>query len=116
MRLGADDLHRVLVGAHRPVGAEAEEDRSQVGGRLDVERRVIREARPGDVIGDADGEAPLGPLPAELLEDPGGHSRRELLRGQPVTTADHEGHDIALCVCVRLGKGGDDVEKERLPE
>ena len=43
--LGAEDLDRVLVRADRAVRAEAEEDRAHRLGRLDVERRVVGQAR-----------------------------------------------------------------------
>src|SRR4029077_8583709 len=45
--LGAEDLDRVLVRADRAVRAEAEEDRADRAGRLDVQRPVIRQAPAG---------------------------------------------------------------------
>ena len=57
----ADDLDRRLVGPHRAVGAEAEEQRRHLAGRAgDGEVAVDVEAQVGHVVGDPDGEAPLG--------------------------------------------------------
>ena len=98
-RFGAEDLDRVLVGPDRPVGPEAEEDRPQRLGRLDVERRLVGEAQPRDVVGDADGESPSGSLPSELFEHRRHHGRRELLRGQSVAAADDQRHDVRVRRC-----------------
>ena len=114
--LGAEDLDRVLVRADRAVGAEAEEHRSHRVGRLDVERVVVREARVGHVVGDADREAPLGSLAGELVEHGGDHPRRELLRRQPVAAADHLRHQLALAIRVGLAQRREHVEEQRLAE
>ena len=114
--LGPEDLDRVLVRADRSVRAEAEEDRAHRVGRLDVERRVVVEARPGDVVVDADREPAPRPLARELVEHAGDHARRELLRRQAVAAADDPRHDLPLAVGVRLGQRGDRVEEERLAD
>ena len=59
IRLLADDLDRVLVGAHRAVGAETVEHRRRDIGLLGSERRIPRERRVRHVIHDADGEVTL---------------------------------------------------------
>ena len=112
--LPAQDLDRVLVRPDRPVRPEPEEDRADRVRRLDVQRRVVVEARLGDVVDDADGEPASRLLACELREHAGDHARRELLRRQPVAAAGHPRHDLALAVGVRLAEGGDDVEVERL--
>ena len=68
--LGAEDLDRVLVRPDGPVRAQAEEDRAGRVGRLDVERRVVVEARSRDVVDDADREAAPRSLGLQLVEDP----------------------------------------------
>ena len=98
--LGAEDLDRVLVRADRPVGTQAEEQRAHGLRRLDVERRVVGEARAGDIVVDPDREPPLGPLAPEFVEHAGDHPGRELLRGQPVAAADHARHQLALAICM----------------
>ncbi len=112
--LGAEDLDRVLVRADRPVGAEAEEDRAHRVRRLDVQRRVVRETRPGDVVVDADREPTPRPRCRQLVEHAGDHARRELLRREAVAAADDPRHRRPLAVLVRLGQGRDRVEEERL--
>ena len=112
--LGPEDLDRVLVRADRPVRAEPEEDRADRVGRLDVQRRVVGQARAGDVVVDADREPAPRPLARELVEHAGDHARGELLRRQAVAAADHPRHDLALAVRVRLGQRGDHVEEQRL--
>jgi hypothetical protein len=112
--LAAQDLDRVLVRPDRPVRPEPEEDRAHRVRRLDVQRRVVVEAGLGDVVDDADGEAPPRPLACELREYAGDHAGGELLRRQPVAAAGHPRHDLPLAVGVRFAEGGDDVEVERL--
>ena len=114
--LVAEDLDRVLVRADRPVRAEAEEDRAHRLGRLDVERRVVVEARPGDVVVDADREPASRPLFRQLGEHAGDHARRELLRRQAVAAADDPRHHRPLAVVERLGQRRDRVEEERLAD
>ena len=111
-----EDLDRVLVRADRPVRAEAEEDRAHRLGRLDVERRVVVEARPGDVVLDADREPAPRPLSRQLGEHARNHARRELLRGQAVAAADDPRHHRPLAVAERLGQRRDRVEEERLAD
>ena len=111
-----EDLDRVLVRADRPVRAQAEEDRAHCLGRLDVERRVVVEARPGDVVGDADREPAPRPLFAQFGEHAGDHPRRELLRGQAVAAADDPRHHRPRAVAERLGERRDRVEEEWLAD
>ncbi len=111
-----EDLDRVLVRPDRPVGAEAEEDRSHRLGRLDVERRIVFQARPGDVVVDADREPAPRPLSGKLGEHAHDHSRRELLRGQAVPATDDPGHHRPRAVAERIGERCDRVEEERLAD
>ena len=112
--LGAEDLDRVLVRADRAVRAEAEEDRADRAGRLDVQRRVVRQAQAGHVVVDADREPGPRPLAGEFREHAGHHARGELLRRQAVTPARHQRQHRALTAGVRLGQRGDHVEEQRL--
>ena len=114
--LGAEDLDRVLVRADGSVGAEAEEHRAHRLRRLDVKRRVVVDARAGDVVGDPDREPPLRPLLPQFLEHPGDHPRRELLRREAIATADHARHQLALAVGMRFTQRREDVEEQRLAE
>ena len=114
--LGAQDLDRVLVRPDRAVRAQAEEDRADRLGRLDVQRRVVVEARPRDVVGDADREPTPRPLACELVEHTGDHARRELLRGEPVAPPDDRRDHPPAVVGMRLAQRRDDVEEERLAE
>ena len=60
--LGAEDLDRVLVRADRAVRTEAEEDRADGAGRLDVQGPVIWQAQAGHVVDDADREPGSRPV------------------------------------------------------
>ena len=113
--LRAEDLDRVLVRPDRAVRPESEEDRADRVGRFDVERRVVGQARPRDVVVDADGEPAPRPLARELGEHARDHARRELLRRQAVAAARHPRHD-PLVVLLRLGQRGDDVQEQRLAD
>ena len=55
-------------------------------------------------------------LARELLEHAGDHPRRELLRGQPVATADDGRHQLALPGVVVLAQGREHVQEKRLAE
>ena len=90
VRLLADDLDRVLVGADRAVGAQAEEDAARHVGGLEVELAIPLERRVADVVDDADGEVALGPRSAQFVEHRARHRRRELLRRQAVAAADDD--------------------------
>ena len=114
--LGAEDLDRVLVRPDGPIGAQAEEDRAGGVRRLDVERRVVVEARSRDVVGDADREAATRPLGLQLGEDARDHAGSELLRRQPVAAPDDPGHHLELAVGERIRHRRDRVEEERLPD
>ena len=87
-----DDLHAVLVGAHRAVGAETVEHRLHQILRLDAEIRIRRQAGMRHIVDDADGEAVARLGPAQFVEHRLGHRRIEILRRQPVAAADHQRH------------------------
>ena len=114
--LRAEDLDRVLVRADGSVRAQSEEDRAHRVRWLDIHRRVIREARPGDVVVDADREPASWPRCRKLVEHPGDHAGCELLRRQAVAPADDPWHRRPLAVLVRLGQRRDRVEEERLAQ
>ncbi len=114
MFLGAENLDRVLVRADGAVRAEAEEDRTDRAGRLDVQQRVIGQAGARHVIVDADGEPAPGPLASQFRENAGHHAGRELLGGQAVAPAGHQREELALTGGMRLSQRGDHVEEERL--
>ena len=110
----ADDLDGVLVGADRPVGAEAVEHGPEHVVVLGRERLVHVQARAVDVVGDADGEAGARLRGVEFVEHRLDHGRRELLGRQPVASAYHARHRRARAAGHALGQGGDDVEVQRL--
>jgi hypothetical protein len=119
IRALADDLHRCLVGPHRPVGSQPEEHGLHLAvGSSGTELSVDLEAEVGDVVVDAHGEVASRPVRAQLVEDRADHRRRELLRRQAVAAPDDArplGERSWLSV-TRLVQGGDDVEVERLAE
>ena len=90
-----DDLHAVLVGAHRAVGAEAVEHRLYQVGRLDPECRIRCQAGMRHVVVDADGEAVAGLAAAEFVEHRLRHRRVEVLRRKPIAATDHQRHGRA---------------------
>ena len=114
--LGPQDLDRVLVRTDRSVRAQAEEDRAHRVGRLDVKRRVVGQARSGDVVPDADREPAPRPLTRQLVEHAGDHAGREFLGGQAVAAADDPRHHSTLAVRKRFGQRCDRVEEERLAD
>jgi len=109
-----EDLDRVLVGAHRAVRAEPVEDGPHRLRVLHVQVGGVGEREVGDVVGDPHGETRARGGQGELVEDPLDHAGGELLRGQPVASADHEGHALAPAGAHRLAEGRDHVEEQRL--
>ena len=74
-RVLADDLHRVAVGAHRAVAAEAEEHGPGHVVLLGREVRIVVEAQLRHVVDDADGELLLRLRLGQLVVDGGDHGR-----------------------------------------
>ena len=92
-RVGAEDLDGVLVRADGAVGPDPEEDGPQGLGVLDVEVGVVVQARPGHVVGDADGEAwPRRRGASSSARTPATIAGGELLRREAVAAADHPRH------------------------
>ncbi len=114
IRLFADDLDGVLVGAHGAVGAEAEEHGIGDAGMADEERGVQIQAGVGDVVGDAHGEPVFGLVLFELVEDRLDHGRGEFLRRQAVAPADDLGQGGEGAVGGRLREARQHVLVERL--
>ena len=110
VRVVADDLDGVLVGANGAVAAETPElaldgaGGSGVGGVLRLGEREVR-----DVVVDADGELALGLVGLELLEDGEGRRGRRVLAAEAVTAA--RDVDVGLAGLV---EGGHDVLVQRL--
>ena len=119
LRLLADDLDGVLVGAHRAVGAEAEEDGAHAVVGVDVEVGVDRDRGVGHVVHDADREVVARALAADELVEDRLHLRGgEVLRGEAVAPAHHhrvdgEGAEAGLA---GLADRGHHVEVERLAD
>jgi hypothetical protein len=86
----ADDLDRVLVGAHRAVGAEAVEHRGRRLPARSVENSaVVGERQVRHVVVDADGEVVRGRFSAwQFVEHRLDHRRGEFLRREAVAAAD----------------------------
>ena len=89
--LVADDLDGVLVGAHRPVGAEAVEEAPDDVAALGDEGGIVGEAVARDVILDAHREVVLGLFLGEFVQHRLHHGGRELLGGEAVAAADDLG-------------------------
>ena len=115
MHVLAEDLDRVLVSTHGAVRAESEEHRPDRVGRFDVQCRVVVKARLRDVVDDAYGEPSARALGGERLEYPCDHPRGELLRREPVASAD-DPRQHPVVVLVGLGHGRDHIEEKRLAD
>ena len=85
----ADDLDRVLVGADRSIRTQAIEQGPPHAFRFTVEVVIPRQARPADVVENADGEMVLRAGFGQVIEHGLGHPGVELLRPQAVAPADH---------------------------
>ena len=106
------DLHRVLVRADRAVAAEPVKHGADHVVRFGRERRVVVEAQVRHVVLDAHGEVlPRGVL-GRLVENRLDHRRREFLRREPVTAADHPRRSAGPA----LGQRGHHVQVERLAQ
>ncbi|MBV6467451.1 MAG: hypothetical protein PGMFKBFP_02812 [Anaerolineales bacterium] len=86
--LFADDLDGVLVRAHRPVGAEADEDAADGLFVFNGEGGVHFEAGVRHVVGDADGEVILRFGLLQFVQRGFDHGGRELFGGKSVPSAD----------------------------
>ena len=82
----------VLVGAYRAVGTQPVEQGAHVVRRLDVERRIDREAGVRHVVVDADRKAVLWIGLLQFVEHRFRHGRIEILRRQSVAPADQLRH------------------------
>ena len=118
VRLLADDLDRVLVRPHGAVGAETVEEGAHGARGLDVEGRVPGEGRVRHVVHDADREVVLRLRLRELVEHRLHHARRELLRGEPVASAENERllGERQRAFAPRLHERGHDVEIKRIAD
>ena len=75
-----DDLDGVFVGGDGAVGTQAVEDAGgDPGRRVGAKGRVPVQAGVADVVEDAQGEGPLGPVPGQFVEDGLDHGRGKLL-------------------------------------
>ncbi len=108
----ADDLDRVLVGAHRSVAAQTPElaldgaGSRGVGGVGILGKRQVRH-----IVDDPDGEFPSGSVLAQLVVH-GEHRRRgRVLRSQAVTTS--HGDDVGTALFVQ---GTQHVQVQRLSD
>ena len=108
VRLFADDLDAVLVGADGAVGTQAVEQAAGRLGRFDAVGRIVGQAEVGDVVIDADGEALLGIRLGEFVEHRLNHRRGEFLGRQAIATADD------IDVTLGFGQGRDDIQEQRV--
>ena len=108
------DLHAVLVGAHRAVGAQAVEQAAHGARGLDVQLGVIRQAGVAHVVVDAHGETVARLLARGLVEHRLGHAGVEVLGRQPVAPADHARHAGAPAGGHGLRQHANDVGVQRL--
>ena len=116
VRVGADDLDRVLVGADRAVGAEAVEHALLAVVVGEDEGGVVVDRSAGDVVLDADGEVVLRGGGGGVLEDALHHRGRELLGAEAVAAADDLGPGLDPALLHRFADRGADVEVERVAE
>ena len=114
-RFAADDLDRVLVGAHGAVRAEAVEQRAhrlRVFGR---EGRIVTQAGVRDVVVNANREVVLRLRLGHLVEDALDHGGSKFLRREPIAAADDCRHGVRQAGGV-FTQYGEDVLIERLAQ
>ena len=111
----SDNRSAVLVGADGAVRAEAIEHSLRYRGRYDAERGIDIEAGVTDIIDDAHREAVFGVGFFQLVEHGLCHGGREILRREPIATANHTRHGDPRPSRHGLGQGGHDIEIERFP-
>ena len=86
----ADNLDRVFIGADRAVTAQSvKHGIERFFGSIGTEGSIPFETAMADVVMNADGELIFGLHPAQFVENRFDHGRREFLRRQAVTAADH---------------------------
>ena len=98
-------LDGVLVGADGSVRAEAVEEAAYRLRVLGVEGGIVGQAREGDVVLDADGEAVFRLELVELVVDALDHGGGEVLRGEAVASAD-DGDAAAVKRLAHVGAEG----------
>ena len=117
VRLFADDLDRILVGADRAVRTQPEEDRAYDVVRLDVEFGVVLQRAMRDIVDDPDGKTTARPFRLELIEHRLDHGRRELLARQTVAAGDDARHgEGQLLEIFGLTQRRDHIEIERVAD
>ncbi len=92
----SDNLDRVLVRAHRAVGAETVEKRPDGPRILRRKLGIIVEARVRDVVANSNGEMVLGRSFLDFVEHRFRHSRRKFLRREAVPAADHTRRPLSV--------------------
>ena len=113
-RLLGQDLDRVLVRAHRAIGAKAEKDRANNVFGLGVEIRIDGQAGEADIIGDADRKALFRGVLRQLVVNRLHLRRVEILRRQPITAARDARHHGPFAGGHRFGQGGHDIQEQGL--
>ncbi len=115
LRVFADDLDGVLVGADGSVRAQAVEQSANCACIFGGERRIVVDAGVRYVVDDADGEVILAATLCELVEYALDHRGREFFRREAVATADDLGERLQRQAVVRaaFAERGDDVHVER---
>ena len=113
--LFADDLDRVLVGAHRAVRAQSVEQAALHGIGLGGEAVVHGKRGVGHIVVDTHGEVVLGCRLLEIVVHRLDHGRGEFLGRQTIATAHHLGHgERQLARRLGLGQRRDHVLIHRL--
>ena len=114
VRLGADDLDGVFVGADRAVRAKTVEQGAEDVLAFDVEGLVVAEAGEGEVVIRADAEFLFRCERGHVVEHGLDHGRGELGGTQTVTAVeDHRDHHGGVGLG-GLGDRGADIEVERV--
>ena len=117
VRLLAEDLQGVLVGAHGAVGTQAVEKALHHPFHVPVARIGLPfQAGVAYIVVDADGEVVLRLRLLQVVEDCADHARRELLGGEAITATDdaRQGSELLPATGHVLGKGADHILVERL--
>ncbi len=111
----ADDLDRVLVRAHRAVGAETEEHRADDLVGLGDEGRINFKARMGHIVLDAEGEMVAWAVFLQFVQRGLDLCRCEFLGGQAVASADDFRHvrHREFALAERFGQRGDYILIQR---
>ncbi len=110
----ADDLDAVLVGAHRAVGTEAEEERPHPAGGLQIADGVPGQTEARYVIDNPHGKAGARRIGCQLLEHSRTHGGGELFGREAVATATEPRQPFDKAALQAVDQGALHIQQQRL--